>query len=107
VFVKDGEVFADSRDVAAAFEKLHGHVLRDIDNLCRMAPDLRLRDFTETTYAVESKSGFAEGFNNLTGPKALRCVHMTRDGFALLAMGFNGERALKFKRMSSVNVITV
>lgn len=33
VSVRDGGVFANSRDVAAFFEKRHDHVLQDIDNL--------------------------------------------------------------------------
>jgi anti-repressor protein len=92
VFVRDGEVFADSRDVAAAFEKRHADTLRAVDDLCRMAPDLKLRDFTEATYPGERSSALSNVIRDY------RCIHMTRDGFVLLAMGFNGERALKFKR---------
>lgn len=92
VFARNGKVFADSRDVAAFFDKRHYHVLQVIDDLTRQAPDLRLRDFTETTYTVETGIRFSESFNNLAGAKTYRCVHMTRDGFALLAFGFTVRR---------------
>jgi phage regulator Rha-like protein len=79
--------------VAAAFEKRHADTLRAVDDLCRMAPDLRLRDFTEATYNVQRNFALDSNSNNLSGD--FRCVHMTRTGFALLAMGFTGERAGK------------
>ena len=33
VFIQDGEVFANSRDVAEYFGKQHGHIIRDIEKL--------------------------------------------------------------------------
>lgn len=85
VFAKDGEVFANSRDVAAFFGKQHGHVLRDIDNLIASEPSLGLSTFGETPY-VEPSTG-----------QAYRSFDMGRDGFTLLAMGFTGAKALKWK----------
>ena len=35
VFIKNGEVFANSRDVAAYFGKRHDNIMRDIGNLLR------------------------------------------------------------------------
>ena len=89
-------MFADSRDVASAFEKQHGHVLRDIDNLILKDPDHGRRGFTEATYRGVQPFGSSSQHNYIAPD--YRCFHMTRDGFALLAMGFTGERALKFKR---------
>ncbi|NTB01647.1 phage regulatory protein/antirepressor Ant [Agrobacterium tumefaciens] len=85
VFAKDGEVFANSRDVAAYFGKQHGHILRDIDNLIKNEPSLGISKFGETPYVEPS-----------TGQK-YRTYNMDRDGFMLLAMGFTGEKALRFK----------
>lgn len=89
VFSKDGEVFASSRDVAETFGKNHADVMRSIRTLIEQAPDLRLRNFAETVFSRENPSGgapiFSPGYD------------MTRDGFTLLAMGFTGAKALKWK----------
>ncbi|MBK9073333.1 MAG: phage regulatory protein/antirepressor Ant [Myxococcales bacterium] len=85
VFAKDGEVFATSRDIAAFFGKRHDHVLRDIGNLIAAEPQLGLANFGETPY-VEASNG-----------QTYRMYEMDRDGFTLLAMGFTGTKALKWK----------
>jgi len=84
VFAKDGEVFANSREVAAYFAKEHFAVLRDIRNLIAKEPDLGLHNF------VAFKN------NDLTGESTSH-YEMDRDGFTLLAMGFTGTKALKWK----------
>ena len=81
---KDGSVFADSRDVAAFFEKRHNDVLRDIRNILAKAPDLEQRNFAPFK------------INDLTGVSTSH-YEMDRVGFSLLAMGFTGERALRWK----------
>lgn len=86
VFVRDGEVFANSRDVAAFFDKNHRDVVRAIDNLVEQERDLGLRNFAQGSYTLES-----------TGQQQHRCYDMDRDGFTLLAMGFTGGKALKWK----------
>lgn len=85
VFAKDGEAFANSRDVAAFFGKDHNHVLRDIDNLIAAEPKLGLSSFGQTSY-VHPQNG-----------QTYRAYEMDRDGFTLLAMGFTGGKALKWK----------
>jgi Rha family phage regulatory protein len=84
VSAKDGEVFADSRDVAAFFQKRHDHVIRDIRLLISKEPKLGLTNFGE--------------FKNkdLTGEHTTH-YDMDRRGFTLLAMGFTGDKALKWK----------
>lgn len=85
VFAKDGEAFATSRDVAAFFGKEHRNVLQSIDNLIAQEADLGLLNFQQTPYVEES-----------TG-QTYRMYEMDRDGFTLLAMGFTGAKALKWK----------
>ena len=88
VFERDGEVRTTSRDVADLFEKRHDHILRDIANLVQSEPSLAkggLPTFGDTQY-VEPSNG-----------QTYRQYEMTRDGFTLLAMGFTGKKALKFK----------
>jgi Rha family phage regulatory protein len=85
VFAKDGEIFASSRDVAAFFGKEHRHVLDAVDNLIKTESDLGLLNFRQTPY-VEAQNG-----------QTYRSYEMDRDGFTLLAMGFTGGKALKWK----------
>ena len=89
VFERDGRVVTTSRDVAALFDKRHDHVLRDIDALIQTAPELvsgPLPNFGEGSYSLPN-----------TGAQRHRQFTLTRDGFTLLAMGFTGAQALKFK----------
>ena len=91
--VLDGyQPVTDSRTVAAHFGKNHNHVVRDIRNLVeqmaseRQSPKLVSAPmFTETTYQAEE------------GGRRYPMYLMNRDGFSLLAMGFTGKKALKFK----------
>lgn len=85
VFTRDGEVFATSRDVAAFFCKNHRDVMRAIDTLIEQEADLGVRNFAQTPY-VEPTTG-----------QTYRMYEMDRDGFTLLAMGFTGSKALKWK----------
>ncbi|WP_234705752.1 phage regulatory protein/antirepressor Ant [Sinorhizobium meliloti] len=89
VFTKNGEVFANSRDVAEFFGKEHRDVLRAIDNLLQQAPEMRVRNFAQTVSERPNPSGGASIQS--------RSFNMDRDGFTLLAMGFTGGKALKWK----------
>ena len=86
VTMKGGKLIADSRDVAATFGKRHDNVLRDIDNLIETgSSDLRDQYFQQV-------SEFSAAAN-----RNVRHFNMDRDGFSLLAMGFTGEKALRWK----------
>lgn len=79
----NGRIFADSRDVAAYFEKKHFHVLEAIRNL-NCSPEFSQSNFR------------AFKIKDLTGESTSH-VEMTRDGFMFLVMGFTGEKAAKWK----------
>lgn len=83
VTIKDGKVFANSRDVADFFGKRHANVLRAIDAL-ECSPRFTQLNFEFSDYL------------DSTGRK-LRSVNMTKDGFAFLVMGFTGREAARFK----------
>ncbi|MEJ0093327.1 MAG: phage regulatory protein/antirepressor Ant [Methylocella sp.] len=85
VAIKNGDVLANSRDVASYFAKNHRDVLRDIDNLIASEPTLGLRNFAHTPY-IEAQNG-----------QTYRSYDMDRKGFAVIAMGFTGAKALKWK----------
>ena len=84
VTIKEKEVFADSRDVAVSFDKRHADVLRAIRELIGKEPDLGQRNFAPLK------------INDLTGETTSH-YEMDRRGFILLAMGFTGDKALKWK----------
>lgn len=87
VQIRDGEAFANSRDVAAFFGKRHADVMRTIENLVEQDPDLGVRNFAQGSYCLPE-----------TGSQEHRCYDMDRDGFTYLAMGFTGARALQYKK---------
>jgi Rha family phage regulatory protein len=66
------------------FDKRHDHLVRDIKALISAVPG-GLPNFGDTPYR-DSQNG-----------QTYSQYEMDRDGFALLAMGFTGEKALKFK----------
>jgi Rha family phage regulatory protein len=85
VVVKNGEgvPVVSSLEVADKFGKRHDHVLRDIDNLLKDATR-EVPNFGVLSYVAKNKA------------KA-RCYEMNRRGFSLLAMGFTGAAAMKWK----------
>lgn len=79
----NGEVLANSREIAERFEKEHKHVLRDIKNL--IAQNWTVKNmFTESEYISDRGRKYPEYL-------------MNRDGFSLLVMGFTGKDALEWK----------
>lgn len=86
VYANGAVALTNSILVAKKFEKDHQHILRDIRNL--MEGVSKIGDtpmFEETTY-VHPQNG-----------QEYPMFIMNRDGFTLLAMGFTGEKALRFK----------
>lgn len=82
---KEEVTVVSSIDVSETFEKEHRHVLESID---------KLKDQLSTAeFSALFNSGFYKASNGKTNPM----YFMTRDGFTLLAMGYTGEKAMKFK----------
>ena len=90
VFERDGTTYANSRDVAAFFDKRHEHVLEAIDNLLKKN---NTEKSVPTSWYVERIEPRPVG----NPGRPMRSFDMTKDGFTLLAMGFTGEKALTFK----------
>ncbi len=74
-----------SLDVAETFEKNHRDVMESIRNI---ESAISTAEFSALFYLDSYKAS-----NGKTNPMYL----MTRDGFTLLAMGYTGEKAMKFK----------
>ncbi|MEY2864456.1 MAG: hypothetical protein RLY58_2163 [Pseudomonadota bacterium] len=85
VCLKDGQPVTTSLVMATRFGKRHADVLRSIESLLLIAP--------------ETKRNFALCYKNseLQNGKPQPFYEITRDGFTLLAMGFTGREALRFK----------
>lgn len=83
VIMHDQQAVTTSLKVAEVFEKRHDHILRDISNLRKDVPN-----FGEM---------FLEGTEPDSYGRNRRIYYMNRDGFTLLAMGFNGAKAMQFK----------
>ena len=92
--IHNGIVTTTSIQVAQFFGKRHDNVLRAIRVLLReTASENRLLNFEETS--VETRiEGAANAQGGLRQDPAYR---MDREGFMLLAMGFTGKEALRWK----------
>lgn len=85
VFVQNEAALTNSLLVADKFGKAHKHVLDSIRNLigsAEISSDIKM--FDESIYVDEQG-------------REQPLYIMNRDGFTLLAMGFNGKKAMKFK----------
>lgn len=80
--IENGAIFCDSLHIARVFDKNHPEVLRLIRKL--PTDEFKTSNFKESHY-----------FNSQN--KRQPAYKLTRDGFALLAMGFTGERAYHWK----------
>ena len=81
------QALTTSLKVAEKFGKRHDNVMRDIENL--------LQDLAEVS--PKDVLNFEEISQNDTYGRKQRTYLMNRDGFTLLAMGYTGKSALKFK----------
>lgn len=82
-FGKNEYAGVTSLDVAETFGKGHDKVMRDIREL-GCSSEFNVANFGEIDY-MDSKN------------RKQKAYAMTRDGFTLLAMGYTGELAMKFK----------
>ena len=85
LIIHNGKAVTTSRNLADAFGKHHKNVIRDIEKICSDLPkEFRRLNFEPSSYLNEQN-------------KKQPMYEITRDGFAILAMGFTGKKALTFK----------
>lgn len=89
VVEKNGQPMTTSRKVAEVFNKNHDDVLKSIRNL--------IIGLGEISDSEMSSLKFEESFYKSKQNKKMPEYLMNRDGFSLLAMGFTGQKALKWK----------
>ena len=83
VTLQDNQALTTSLKIAEYFGKDHSRILKDIRSL------LESNEVTQGDFALSE-------YLDSTGRK-LPAYNLTKDGFTLLAMGFTGSKALKFK----------
>ena len=83
VWAVEGSNVTTSKVIADVFGKAHRTVLRSINTL-ECSKEFRERNFVPSYYtSVQNKK--------------MKCYTITRDGFSILAMGFTGKKAMKWK----------
>lgn len=82
-FGREEQPIVSSLDVADTFGKTHQHVLRDIREL-GCSEEFNASNFGQIIYTDNRN-------------RTQHAIAMTRDGFMLLVMGYNGELAMKIK----------
>jgi len=87
LYERKGQSFCSSRQVAETFGKEHRNVLRDIQTLGCSEEFSRL-NFERTSETIAMPNG---------GVRSDPIYLMTKDGFTLLAMGYRGKKAMRFK----------
>ena len=87
--IHDGTVTTTSLQVAQFFGKRHDNVLRAIRVL--------LREGASADYLLNFEEVIMDFTNGKGGVQSGTAYRMTREGFMLLAMGFTGKEALRWK----------
>lgn len=85
IFIRNRHAFCTSLDVATHFRKHHKHILRDIELLKADCPE----EFNGSNFGPVT-------YRDAKGEQRPMYL-LTRDGFTLLAMGFTGKEALRWK----------
>lgn len=83
VIMKDQQAVTSSLQVSETFDKRNDHIIRDIEKLQKDLPN-----FGEMFLLSNIPDRYG---------RSRKAYYMNRDGFTLLAMGFTGKKALKFK----------
>ena len=83
VFVENGQAVTDSLKIASVFGKEHRRVLQDIRDM-ECSEDFREHNFVQSSYVNRQN-------------KEMPLYFMSKKGFTLLAMGYTGKEAMRFK----------
>lgn len=96
---ENGKVFATSREVAKDFEKDHKEVIYAIEG--RRDSNNNIKNKGVINDLIESGISHLENYfiksTYISRGKEYKEYKITKDGFTLLAMGFTGAKAIKFK----------
>ena len=93
IFAKERDALVSSLVVADIFDKDHKNVLRDIRTIITNLEELKKDD--QDLGLLKFVQSYYKNSQNKKQP----CFNMDRIAFTILAMGFAGKEALKFKLM--------
>lgn len=88
LYEKDSQIYCDSLQIAETFNKRHTHILDTISKLTEPESGLS-ENFIQSNFTVSN-------YKDASG-KQNKMYLLTKDGFAVVVMGFTGKKALKFK----------
>ena len=89
LYESNGKPFCDSLQVAESFDKRHDHVMRDIENV--------LTNISKTDNPKFGDINFIQAnYRDSMNRKQTKYL-LSRDGFTLLAFGYDGDKAMQFK----------
>jgi len=105
VFIEQGKPMTTSRLIAKIFEKEHRDVTRGIDSLFEKVMESKdvkdVRNFTHIFSENDPHIFLLSNFFRVTSKDSYGReqpeYHMTKDGFALVVMGYTGAKAIAFK----------
>jgi len=86
IFAKDRKAMTDSLKVSEIFSKEHKNVLRDIEEKIFKNASKEFNELNFELVSYKDKKG-----------ETRKKYNMTRNGFVMLAMGYNGKKAMQFK----------
>ncbi|MDR2893517.1 MAG: Rha family transcriptional regulator [Deltaproteobacteria bacterium] len=90
IVLENNKFMASSMQIAKHFGKSHNNVLRDIRNLIQDLPE----EWASINFEPIEENVVLPASGGIRKDPAYR---VTRDGFAMLAMGFTGKEALEWK----------
>lgn len=88
LYEKDSQILCDSLQVAETFNKRHTHILDTISKLTEPKNGLS-EQFIKENFVLSS-------YKDITG-RSNKMYLLTKDGFTVIAMGFTGKKAMRFK----------
>jgi len=86
IFEKENNAWVSSRTISEMFDKRHDNVIMKIDEILKTKDD-----FTNLNFKVSE-------YKDSTGKKNKEYL-LNRKSFALVVMGFTGDKAMNFKKM--------
>lgn len=93
----ENKIFCTSLDVARVFGKQHKHVLADIQRILNDLQEIGTSNDLPNFRQVVRISKTTNPKNGKLVNRKMPMYNLTRDGFSLLAMGFTGKKALRWK----------
>ncbi|MBZ9635518.1 Rha family transcriptional regulator [Clostridium sp. FP1] len=99
LLTKNGKVYATSRTIATDFEKEHAEVIYSIEGRTDSKGNIKNNGVINELFegGISQVENYLVKSTYISRGKEYKEYLITKDGFTLLAMGFTGAKAFKFK----------